>query len=139
MDLIETWAKITLVVLFFFGLCGLLLHAWFNSRLSFFKFGDSDTSDKKSLKRILVPWIIVAVICAVTPVIIVYSHSELHESFNEPANVDFVKFPWKYIMPAVAMEVSIFTCAIIGSLFYFVLGYMSWQIWKISYTSRFGR
>lgn len=137
MDLIETWAKITLVVLFFTGLCGLLLHAWFNSRLSFFKFGESDSSDKKSFKRLILPWIIVAVICALIPVLVYYSHPELIESLK--ANEDFVKFPWKYIMPAVAMEVSIFTCAIIGSLFYFVLGYISWQIWKISYTSRFGR
>ena len=126
MDLISSWGKIILFSLFLVGLAGLVLHGALSSRLAFVDFGRGDTSDKKNVKRIIVPFIIVVVVCAVIPIIAVYSHQELYDAVNEEGI--YVKFPWKYIMPAVAMEVSIITCAVIGGLFYFLLGLLSYKI-----------
>lgn len=139
MDLVETWAKITVIVLFFFAIGGVLLHAWYSSRLTLFSFNTSNPSDKKSLKRICVPWLIVVLISAALPFWVVYSHSDLHGLFEpRDPDLDFVTFPWKFIMPVFGMEVSIFTCIFIGSIFYLLFGYISLQAWKTSYRKKFG-
>ncbi len=139
MDLIETWGRITLAVLLFIGIGGIFYHGWLSNRLAFVRFTDSDTSNKKGLKRVIVPLILVALLCAIAPVVIIYTHQGLLEALQDPDEVNFVKFPWKYVMPTASMEVSIMFCAFIGSFFYFGMGLLSWLIWKIAYGARYGR
>jgi hypothetical protein len=133
-DTIENWSKLILFVMLpCLGFLGVVLHCWFSYRLSFFDFHGDKTSNKKSLKRIIIPWLIVGALSAIVPIVIDSSHAALHNSITEGEVsgiklVEYIRFPWNYFLPVIAMEISIITCFIIGSLCYFIIGLLAYSI-----------
>ena len=136
-DTIENWSKLILFVMLpCLGFLGVVLHCWFSYRLSFFDFHGDKTSNKKSLRRIIIPWLIVGALSAIVPIVIDSSHAALHNSITEGEVagiklVEYIRFPWYYFLPVktdFGMEISIITCFIIGSLCYFIIGLLAYSI-----------
>jgi len=141
-DIVESMGWwILCVILPAIGFLGILLHYFFCSRLSFFKFNGpdpSDTSDgrsanysnKGSLQRIIIPLLAVAGASAILPFCLEY-HPDLHDILNRNEELrldESVRWPWNYLLPVIAMEATIFTCSIVGSFYYFLIGGLAYCI-----------
>lgn len=125
-DLIEDWSMIILYfILPGLGALGVFFHAYLNYRLSFFKYEDDKSSKrKKTTKRMVIPWLTIAVLSAIVPVAIAYSNTELLESLKTPNIHGQVMSPWKYFLPVINWEITIPACFIAGSLYYIAIGFV---------------
>lgn len=122
--LIEDWSKIILCfILPGLGALGVLFHAYLNYRLSFFHEDENSSRKKKATKRMVIPWITIAVLSAIVPVAIVYSNTELLESLKIPNIHRYVLSPWIYFLPVINWEITVPACFIAGSLYYIAIGF----------------
>ncbi|MGR3178223.1 MAG: hypothetical protein ACUZ8E_09220 [Candidatus Anammoxibacter sp.] len=130
---IEMWGKIALFVMIILGALGVVFHAWLCSRLAFFNFETSNPSNKKGVRRIVVPWIVVGVLSAIIPLVIGFINPALSIVSLDDKYITFIRIPWKFIMPVVDIRVSIGTCFIIGSLSYYIWGFASFLVCKLAF------
>ncbi|MGR3218675.1 MAG: hypothetical protein ACUZ8H_02510 [Candidatus Anammoxibacter sp.] len=130
---IEMWAKISLFIMIILGAVGVAFHAWLSSRLAFFDFDTKKPSNKKGVIRVIVPWIAVGALSAIIPLAIGFINPGLAIASLDDKYITFSRLPWKFIMPVIDIRVSIVTCFIIGSLFYYILGFVSFLVCKLAF------
>lgn len=132
-ELVHRNGWIILVILMIIGACGVCIHVWWSSRLSFFKFGgQGDATNKGDLKRLLWPLIPVSVLGLFTPIVAVLASSELRDCLKDTTLPDYLSGIWLYILPVVGtgIGVSAVVCAVIGNIFYWIFGLILYLIFR---------
>ncbi len=133
MDCIELAQRNGLMLLFLLaaiGLGGVGLHVWWSSRLSFFRFDQQDTADKKNLRRLLYPMILVLVVALLAPIFSVVVSTEFRECCEDRSLPGYLAGIWVFILPVVGtgIAVSAVVCAVFGAAAYWIFGFFVYLI-----------
>ncbi len=136
MDCVALTSRVGYIILFFLGLVGLGgvgLNRWWSSDLKFFDFSRADSTNKRNLKRLLLPSLIAALISMFIPIIAIISSSEFRNCLEDPDLGNFLPNILTFFLPVVGtgIYVSVFVCAFTGFIAYWVFGLIFYLIQKL--------
>ncbi len=125
LTLIESKAKVLLILIFLSSLVGVGCHIWLTRKLAFVNF-EEDRPAKKEKLRLFFPLGMVVVICFLLPIIMIGTSADLNDCLSVPDVRMYVLFPWNVIMPAIGWGTTLLADSALGAAFYWVIGLMLW-------------
>ncbi len=125
LPLIESKAKVLLVLIFLFSIGGIGWHILLTRKLAFVNF-EEDRPVKKEKLRLFLPMVVVIIICLFLPVIMVSGSIDLKDCLDDPDVRKFIVSPWNVIMPARGWEITLLVDAALGMAFYWIIGLILW-------------
>lgn len=126
-ELIETWARIMLLILIAAGGIGIVVHFIMTYKLTFGRNAEG--------KRMIVPALFIAMFAGLLPFMVLWYKKELLPALSSLPAPDFIAPQWRVITLLAGTVLNkvlvVVVCIVIGVLSYILIGLIILLVWKM--------
>lgn len=124
LELVESNGRMLLFVLVLIGLGGVGLHLWWSRRLTFFRFDQHDTGNKKDLTRLFLPAAIVSLAAFLLLPLALATSVGLRDCLEDPEVPGFLGGIYRAVLPmhGTPLFVPFLLYLLIANLTYWIAG-----------------